>query len=569
MFENPNRYDVEEFLRVQQWEFKRSGMDQWAIRYCPFCGKDKYHFYINQETGQFDCKVCGEKGGLYTLRKNFGHNILQSIATVTPKKEEVYPDRKKMLKMVEALKESKKAMKYLTEERGFTTETIEAFWLGLSEDGKIAIPVIKDKKLVNIKYRTIPPANKFYMRETGCPSYLFNGDAIEKEKSIIITEGEFDAMAAKQMGFKAVSGVTGAGSMTEGEMKQLDKAKKVVVIYDSDEAGQKGAKSLIDRIGIERCVNVVLPVKDLNEFMLKHKPEKLKQLINEAEKVKPETVFSFAELLAEAKMLNMEKGLKLGYPSLDSSFSGLGPGKLTIVAADTRVGKSTFTNNIASNLALDNLPVLIFSLENQPTETVRRITSILTGKPWGELMEDPKTLKEVEELYAEWPMYFYFSGDKDLDMSMLREISMQAKKYYGIQAIFVDHLHFFSRSSNNQTQETSLLVQQLKKLAVALGVPIIAVSHISRKDKEGRIPNIHDLKGSSSIEQDADQVLVLWRNLDPVDRPDDLTTIEAEDYAEKQSEMLVRIHKDRQGPGYGDYWMHYDLATGKIKELVK
>lgn len=571
MFTDPDRYDIEEFLKIQQWEYKVAGPDEWKIETCPYCGKDKWHFYMSQNTSQFECKVCGEKGNLWKLKKDFGHNLLQKIANVkpTPTKAEVYPNREKMKRMIEALKVSKKAMAYL-QERGFTEETILAFNLGLSEDGKIAIPIIKDKKLVSIKYRSVPPADKFYMREKDCPSYLFNGDSIIKDKSVILTEGEFDTMAAKQMGFNAVSGITGASGLVEAEMKQLDKAKKVVVIYDSDEPGQKGSRSVIDRIGLERCVNVVLPVKDMNEFMLKYGDkanEKLKILINEAEKVKPETVFSFSELLKEARNQTTEKGIPLGYAQLDSRFSGLGPGKLCVVAADTRVGKSTFTNNIAVKMALNNEPVLIFSLENQPTETVKRITSILAGKPWNDI--HPEDIAMMEAMYESWPMYFYFSGDKDLDVSMMRELAIQAKKYYGIKAIIIDHIQFFSRSANNQTQELSLLVLQLKRLAVTLGIPVVVVSHISRKDREGRIPNIHDLKGSSSIEQDADQVLVLWRNLDPIDKPDELTSVETEDYERKQNELLVRIHKDRNGPGYGDFWFNYDLPTGKITEVIR
>jgi twinkle protein len=438
--------------------------------------------------------------------------------------------------------------------------------LGLTEDNKIAIPIVKDGKLVNIKYRTIPPADKFYMREKGCPSYLFNGDKINPNKSVILTEGEFDAMMATQLGFLAVSGITGAASgLTPGEMKQLDLAEKVFVLYDSDEAGQSGARKIIDRIGHERCVNIVLPAKDLNDFILQGgSREELVELMRAAEKVKPENVVSFKDLLQEVEQFQQDKGIKLGYDALDAVFSGLGPGKLTIVSADTRVGKSTFGLNICKNLALDNIPVLVFSLENQPVETVKRVSSMLTGKEFPEI--NKTEMEELKELYSEWPMYFFFSGDKEVDMSLVRETSIAAKKYYGIQAILVDHVQFFSRSVSNQANELSIRILNLKRLAVGLGVPIIAISHISRKEHENRIPNIHDLKGSSSIEQDADQVLVLWRNLSPIDNPDQITEEEKRKYEEDQSKMLVRIHKDRNGQGFGDFWFHYDMKTGLIEE---
>jgi len=469
--------------------------------------------------------------------------------------------------MFKALWKSENALNYLRE-RGLKDETIKELRLGLSPKNLIAIPIIADGKLVCIKYRSIPPAEKQYSRETGCPSYIFNGDFIEKGKAVVLTEGEFDAMIGYQWGMVAVSGITGASSFTPEEMKQLDKADKVIVCYDSDEAGQKGAHKLIDRLGLERCLNIVLPTKDLNEFFLQgHTKEEFTQLIKEADKVKPENVMSFSELMSELKNQDGATGLATGYDQLDSVFSGLGAGKLSVIAADTGIGKSTFGLNIFRNMCLNGTPVMIFSLENQPIETVKRMASMMANKPFNKITT--QELQDIEDMYNALPMYFYFAGDKDTDMSTVRAVSIAAKKYYGVEAILVDHIHFFARNPNNVTQELSLLVLQMKRLAVSLAVPIVAISHISRKDKEGRVPTIHDLKGSSSIEQDADQVIVLWRDVQALDIPDQVVDeFEKIETLKKQSRMMVRIQKDRNGPGYGDFWFHYDMATGLITERV-
>jgi len=569
MFEDPNVYDVEAFIQGQGWEYKTTSGGQFVVRVCPMCGKDKWHFYIKQEQGLWDCKVCGATGNLWHLRKQFGGNILshiQKATTTTKAKPVVYPKPEHMVAYHENLAKNKKAMDYLLE-RGFTPETIEKFYLGVTGDGKIALPIIKDEKLVNIKYRTMPPADKFYMREKDCPSYLFNGDAVTAGKPIMLVEGEFDAIAATQMGFVAVSGVTGAQGLVKTEMEQLDAADRVVVVYDSDEAGQKGAKKIIERLGFERCVNVVLPVKDMNEFMTSgHTREELAELIGSADKVKPEMVYSFSELMGQIDHDDNGKGLALGYPKLDEQFSGMGPGQVLVVGAETRVGKSTFANNIASDMAKRNIPVLVFSLENQPRETVKRMSSIIEGKPFGSFTR--QDVADMTELYEQLPLYFYFAGDKETTMSVVREVSIAAKKYYGIQAIFLDHIHFFARSAQNQTSEISILIMQIKQLAVKLGVPIMVISHTARKDKENRIPTINDLKNSSSLGQDADQVLMLWRNLTPIDEADKIDEMDRMDYARKQSEMVVRIHKDRNGPGYGDFDLKYDLPSGKITERI-
>lgn len=568
MFQETTSSDVIGFIQTQGWNYKEAG-NQYVTEICPYCGKDKWHFYIHQDKGLFDCKVCGVSGNLWELKKDFGSTVLAQISTIVPKKEEVYPNPSEMNLHREAFKKSEFVQDYLME-RGIMPEMWTKFRLGLSPDKKLAIPIIKNGKLVNIKFRTIPPADKFYMRQKGCPSYLFNGDAIRADSSIILTEGELDAIVATQLGFRAVSGITGASGLTAEEMKQLDIANKVIVIYDSDEPGQNGAKKVIDRIGIDRCINVVLPEKDLNEYLLAGGTrESLEELVTRAQNTRPESVFSFSEIIDEINKDRGLTGLKTGYNQIDSVFSGLGPGKLTIVAADTRVGKSTFCNNIFKNLALDGIPVLIFSLENQPVETAKRITTMIAGKKYPDITQ--LEFKEIKEKFTDLPFYFYFAGDKDTDVHTIRQVAGAAKKYYGVQAILIDHMQFFSRSVTHQTQELSRLTIQLKRLAVGFGIPVVAISHISRKEnsQQNRIPTIHDLKGSSSIEQDADQVLVLWRNLSPVDQPELMSEYDTKEYEKKQTEMMVRIHKDRNGRGFGDFWFHYDLETGNITEEVK
>ena len=569
MYDEVTFTDVLGFIQTQGWNYKEAG-NQFVTEICPYCGKDKFHFYIQQEKGLFDCKICGVSGNLWELKKDFGSTVLTSISTIVPKKEEVYPKKEEMRLHREAFKTNELVQDYLME-RGILPEMWVKFRLGLTPDNKLAIPIIRNKQLVNIKYRSIPPASKFYMREKGCPSYLFNGDAIEADNSIILTEGELDAIVATQLGFRAVSGITGASSgLVAEEMKQLDRAKKVIVIYDSDEPGQAGAKKVIDRIGIERCFNIVLEQKDLNEFLLSGGTrETLEQLITDSQNTRPEAVFSFSEIIDEINRDRGLTGLQTGYKALDNVFSGLGPGKLTIVAADTRVGKSTFCNNIFKNLALQGIPVLVFSLENQPVETAKRISTMLTGKRYNDI--SLVEFEEIKKQFSELPFYFYFAGDKDTDVQTIRQVTGAAKKYYGVQAILIDHMQFFGRSITHQAQELSRLTIQLKRLAVGFGMPVMAISHISRKEnsQQNRIPTIHDLKGSSSIEQDADQVLVLWRNLSPVDQPELMSDFDSSEYEKKQSEMLVRIHKDRNGCGYGDFWMHYDLVTGNITEEIK
>ena len=102
-----------------------------------------------------------------------------------------------------------------------------------------------------------------------CRSILFNGDAIETHRDeIFITEGEIDALTLWDQGIKNVVGITtGAGSFDPAWIDQLQAVKKIILCYDPDEPGQKGAREAARRLGYDRCFNVVLPDgQDVNEY---------------------------------------------------------------------------------------------------------------------------------------------------------------------------------------------------------------------------------------------------------------------------------------------------------------
>ena len=275
-----------EYLQSKGLEYRiQSG--QAVLKTCPFCGDQKSHFYIDQDEGTFFCHKCSERGNLITLQKHYGDlkerktmnrpftksqgGIRQAFEDKD--KPSTMPDGKEAIEAHKQLLNDHDAMSYIIQTRGIGLETVKAFKVGLQIDSaggrRLTIPHYEKGKLVNIKSRSLPPAKKDFRRVKDCQSILFNSDILaEKPETVYICEGEIDALTLWDQGIKNVIGITtGAGSFDPEWIDQLQAVKKIILCYDPDEAGQKGAREAARRLGYDRCFTVVLPDgQDVNEY---------------------------------------------------------------------------------------------------------------------------------------------------------------------------------------------------------------------------------------------------------------------------------------------------------------
>ena len=166
----------------------------------------------DSDTGAFFCQKCNQKGNLFTMQKHLGdkpdngssysaHRKPQGgITAAFPDKGKKYvtPDEKTALKAHDALLQDAAALEYITKARGISLDTLEAYRLGLEVDrtgGRwLTIPHYAGGKLINIKSRSLPPAEKDFRRVMDCKSILFNQDAINGADEVFICEGEIDAL---------------------------------------------------------------------------------------------------------------------------------------------------------------------------------------------------------------------------------------------------------------------------------------------------------------------------------------------------------------------------------------
>ena len=152
---------IESYLQSKGWESKfKNG--EYSLDRCPLNNCGPGHFYINQSKEFFYCHKCGERGHILSLKKRLGD--LPPVSHISEYSKSKTPPKTIDLSVIEKyhkeLLENPAALAYLTDQRGFTLETIKKFKLGFN-NGAITIPHIKDGLCFNIKSRPI----KFLIRQ--------------------------------------------------------------------------------------------------------------------------------------------------------------------------------------------------------------------------------------------------------------------------------------------------------------------------------------------------------------------------------------------------------------------
>ncbi len=215
------------------------------------------------------------------------------------------------------------------------------------------------------------------------------------------------------------------------------------------------------------------------------------------------------------------RGLKTGFKDLDNKTAGLQKGDLIIIGARPAMGKTTFAQNIAYNVAtINKRGVLFFSMEMAANEIVDRMISDVSGiNNWnirtGNISDDDfaKIGDALGEM-GETPVYI--DDSSTMTVLELRNKARRAKHDHDIGLIVVDYLQLIQgsdRYAGNRVQEVTEISRGLKQLARELEVPVIALAQLSRNvtGRDDPRPVLSDLRESGSIEQDADLVMMLHR----------------------------------------------------------
>lgn len=214
-------------------------------------------------------------------------------------------------------------------------------------------------------------------------------------------------------------------------------------------------------------------------------------------------------------------GIGSGFSKLDEMTCGFQPGDLIIVAARPSMGKTAFALCLARNAALAGHAVAFVSLEMSSEQLVMRILSFDARVPLGSLRsgnitsDDWISLTTAAAKVSDYPIYI-----DDSPGQAIFDIKTRARKIFlekGIKLLIVDYLQLLhiNKKFENRHQEVSEISRSLKQIAKELAIPVIALSQLSRgvDNRADKRPLLSDLRDSGALEQDADLILFLYRDV--------------------------------------------------------
>ena len=250
------------------------------------------------------------------------------------------------------------------------------------------------------------------------------------------------------------------------------------------------------------------------------------------------------------------KGISTGYQDLDDVISGLNKSDLILIGARPAMGKTSFALNLARNVAVKaKRKVLFFSLEMTKEQLAQRVLStearVLSTKmrsgqldtdDWTRLGLATAALNDAE---------LYFDDSSNITVA---EMKARARRLKDVDCIIIDYLGLVKSGTKveSRVQEVTEITRSLKLMAKDLNIPVICCAQLSR-GTEGRgkshKPQLSDLRESGSIEQDADIVLMLYREEYYKNEKDDDPDIDDEPQeAPTANKTELIIAKNRHGP---------------------
>lgn len=487
---------VGEYLSKKGFDYKRvdrPGSGPQYIMNCPFCGDTDQKFAISVSHGAYRCyreNNCGVTGSFRQFQKLLGDEPKRQVSATKKAKE--YPEIKK---------KSERFTNYpWFESRGISKDTVKTFKIG-QEGPWIMFPYFKDGLLKGIKYRT--PDKKF-RKEKGSEPILFGRSNVSVNE-IIIVEGEMDALAMWELGFRnAVSVPSGVNDQTwiDQEWEWLDQYKKIYLCLDSDQAGQSNVDKIAKRLGLHRCYKVILPHKDPNACLLAGMGyEDVKHYFMTAGEYTIDTIKRVSDYIDKVISITKDPdkmdGTPTGFTMLDKAIKGWRGGEITIWTGDSGAGKSTLLNQVLYNVTQIGEIAAVASLEMRPERLLR----------WLCVQKTDQTDKSITELLTRLSQAMVMvdiRGTADVDL-ILENFEFAARKH-GATHYVLDSLMMVQLPGQDEYTAQKELMRRLRDFADEYDAHIHLVAH--PRKAEG-ILGKNDIAGTKMITDIAHNVLIL------------------------------------------------------------
>lgn len=416
--------------------------------------------------------------------------------------------------------------KYLTSHRKLENTTINRFRIGAwskDEDGKklgfMVFPSFSpDGVLVNNCYvgldRTAE-GKKRVKQDTGCAPSMFGWHALDDgayaRRSVIICEGQIDCMSWTQWGFDCLSIPNGGGNTwIEYEWDNLAVFETIYLSYDMDGKVSASQEAAIQRLGKHRCLIVKLPHKDANACLQAGLTrEDMDKAIAGAKAPKLASFASLSDLRERIVQHFFPEGEKvliqppiIKGPFPDKTFT-IRPGEVTLWTGISHHGKSSLLCQVFIELVMLHQVVFMASFEMKPERSVKKMAMCVTDGA----IPTREDLNDFIDTVGERIVFFDRVGSAT--PAELFEIMRYARARYGATQFMVDSL--MKVEGLGEYADQGKFINDMCRFAAENGSHVHLVAHPRKTDLDGR-PSANDIKGSSDMRNQADNIIIVERN---------------------------------------------------------
>lgn len=438
--------------------------------------------------------------------------------------------------------------------RKISDEVAKRYQLFAKGESAIVFPYVVDGKLAHLKYRATN--EKKFWTSAGTGKYLFGWQGLNpRSRSVVLTEGEMDALAFAEYGFQSMSIPFGAGKKgkqdwIETEWERLERFDTIYLSMDWDAAGHNSVQEMADRLGRERCRKLVIPGKDANACLMAGvQKEKMLDAIRQAKPLDPDELKNaadFKDRVIERYYPNGNGPLGFALPWRGMRDFRLSWGETTILAGYSSHGKSTIAGHIVLEALAQDVKTCVASLEFKADKWLQWQVRQAIGRPDPSREEIGSAMDWLGENM--WAIDTHRVAHLDRILAVFR----YAHRRYGIKFFVLDN---FSKLSipNDDFAAQHAGINAITEFAVETDTHFLLLHHL-RKDETDFVSNNLSklsLKGSSALGDMADNILIAWRNRSKEQKlknPEFLDLEEAEqDKIRRSLDTLLRVEKHRDG----------------------
>lgn len=476
-----------------------------------------------------------------------------------PKKTYSRPSREGVSKLPPQIEQ------WLAEVRRIRPETAAKFKLA-SRKGALMFPYLRDGELIAAKYRKVP-AKEFFV-DADCEPCLFGWQALSgMERTIVLCEGELDALAFAEYGVPALSvpfgGGKGAkqGQWIEAEFDRLAQFDTLFLAMDDDGPGAEATAEIVTRLGRERCRIVTLPRKDANACLIDDVPKaEVLQALSasrtlDPEQLKPASGYADALVAEFAVRVGKERGIRLPWDKAGDSVI-LRPAEVSIWLGVNGHGKSQGMGQITLGAMTQEVRCCVASMEFKPVKWLKRMVRQATAS------EEPTAayVRHVAQWFNDKLWVFDATGNAKVDQ--IFEAFAYAARRYRVEFFLIDNLAKCGFAEDDYNGQKAF-VDRLSDFAKAYDVHVALVHHMRKGESEDKPGSKLDAKGSGGITDMADTCAVWWRNKpkEKAIKAARLKGVEAEPEIAAKPDGLLLFDKQRNGEEEPTFALWFDQPS--------